>query len=399
MSIFKKYAHYSALAVVTFFALTSFVRAASFDCQKAGTAIEKQICSDGYLNGLDDVLGSNYKKMMASNIGSGAQENLKSTQLQWLKSRNRCQDRQCLVNAYKVRIEEICAYPVITGAHPSCGTPEDYKHLDAGDLISELDGNWYSPQWKYGYVMKNGVGTATSTNSPNFKVGQQIIELAPSSHTSFSGKQVYTDGKFYNVEAQLINGKLHFQGEKNAKWVMERVGGASQAAPNNPASPQVTQSAPTRPAATSGGGEVGDKLFVTAPRAAPIHVSKGGTRYWACNGMVSPKLINIIYQELVQFSNDEGIPPPSNDTCHYKIGTFNAMGNSITTYTVEFYINRANMETCVLRDYCSDFRSMTFKLKNDVLHRQYLITNVSRKINRFACVAMSGQVASLRGGC
>jgi hypothetical protein len=40
----------------------------------------------------------------------------------------------------------------------SCGTPEDYKHLDAGDLISELDGNWYSAQWKYGYVTKNGIG-------------------------------------------------------------------------------------------------------------------------------------------------------------------------------------------------------------------------------------------------
>ena len=399
MSIFKKYAHYSALAVVAFFALTSFVRAASFDCDKAGTAIEKQICADGYLNALDELLGTNYKKMTASNIGSGALDQLKTTQRAWLVSRNRCQDRQCLVNAYRVRVEAICDYPVLSGAHPGCETADDYKHLDTSDQLAELDGNWYSSQWKYGYVMKDGVGIATSTNSPNFKVGQKIIELRPSSHTSYSGQQVYTDGKFYNIEAQLINGKLHFQGEKNAKWVMERVGGGSQSAPSSPPSPQVAQPAPSRPAAASSGGEVGDKLFVTAPRAAPIHVSKGGTRYWSCNGMVSPKLIDIIYQELVQFSNDEGIPPPSNDTCHYKIGTFNAMGNSITTYTVEFYINRTNMETCVLRDYCSDFRSMTFKLKNDVLHRQYLITNVNRKINRFACVAMSGQVASLRGGC
>jgi len=249
MSTLKKYINRCALAAVTFFSLISFVHAASFDCAKAGTAIERQICSDGYLNGLDDILGANYKKMMAANIGSRAQDNLKSTQMQWLASRNRCQDRQCLVNAYKVRIEEICAYPVLSGMHPSCGTPDDYKHLDAGDLISELDGNWYSPQWKYGYVMKNGVGVATSTNSPNFQVGQKIIELRPSSHTSFSGQQVYTDGKFYNIEAQLINGKLHFQGEKNAKWVMERVGGSPSpqaaapsqtTAPVQPASPAQT---------------------------------------------------------------------------------------------------------------------------------------------------------------
>ena len=136
MSTFKKYVHHSALAFVAFFSLTGYVHAASFDCTKAGTAIEKQICNDGYLNGLDDVLGSNYKKMMASNIGSGAQENLRLTQRQWLTSRNRCQDRQCLVNAYKVRIEQICDYPVITGRHPGCGTPEDYKHLDAGGLVA-----------------------------------------------------------------------------------------------------------------------------------------------------------------------------------------------------------------------------------------------------------------------
>ena len=33
------------------------------------------------------------------------------------------------------------------------------------EQLAELDGNWYSPQWKYGYVMKDGVGIATSTNS------------------------------------------------------------------------------------------------------------------------------------------------------------------------------------------------------------------------------------------
>lgn len=266
MSTFKKHVHHSALALVAFFSLTSYVYAASFDCTKAGTAIERQICTDGYLNGLDDVLGSNYKRMMAANIGSGAQENLRSTQLQWLTSRNRCQDRQCLVNAYKVRIVQICDYPVVSGAHPGCGTPEDYKHLDAGDLISELDGNWYSAQWKYGYVMKNGVGVATSTNSPNFKVGQQIIELAPSSHTSFSGKQVYTDGKFYNVEAQLINGKLHFHGEKNVKWVMERVGGSSQAAAaSQAATPAPQTSPPTRPQPQT--NNTGTKEFSPAEKA------------------------------------------------------------------------------------------------------------------------------------
>ena len=100
----------------------------------------------------------------------------------------------------------------------------------AQNAIELLNGNWYSAQWKYGYVLKNGVGTATSTNSPNFQVGQNIIQLTATSPTTFSGRQVYTDGKFYNVQATLqADGRLYFEGEKNAKWHMDRVGGAPRA--------------------------------------------------------------------------------------------------------------------------------------------------------------------------
>lgn len=94
----------------------------------------------------------------------------------------------------------------------------------AQGALEAIDGSWYSTQWKYGYVLKNGVGTATSTNSPNFQVGQKIIELTATSPTTFTGRQIYTDGKFYNVSAKLeADGRLVFQGEKNAKWVMDRI--------------------------------------------------------------------------------------------------------------------------------------------------------------------------------
>jgi hypothetical protein len=107
-----------------------------------------------------------------------------------------------------------------------CGFSSAY----AQNALEVIDGNWYSKQWKYGYVLKNGIGTATSTNSPNFQVGQQILQLTATSHTTFSGRQVYTDGKFYLVTATLhADGRLHFEGEKNAKWFMERVGASSQA--------------------------------------------------------------------------------------------------------------------------------------------------------------------------
>jgi hypothetical protein len=111
--------------------------------------------------------------------------------------------------------------------------------------LATLDGNWYSPQWKYGYVLKDGVGVATSTNSPNFQVGQNILRLAATSSTTFVGQQVYKDGKFYQVNVKLMpDGSLHFEGEKNVKWVMERIGappqGASTANPQG-SSPKASQ--------------------------------------------------------------------------------------------------------------------------------------------------------------
>ena len=105
--------------------------------------------------------------------------------------------------------------------------------LSAHAQIAMLDGNWHSPQWKYGYVLKDGMGVATSTNSPNFQVGQNIIQLTATSPNTFTGQQVYTDGKFYKVNAKLqTDGRLYFEGEKNVKWVMERIGLPPQASPS-----------------------------------------------------------------------------------------------------------------------------------------------------------------------
>ena len=104
----------------------------------------------------------------------------------------------------------------------------------AQTALQSIDGQWYSPEWRYGYVLRNGVGTATSTNSPNFQVGQNIIQLTATSSNTFTGRQVYTDGRFYNVSVTLLNdGRLYFSGEKNVQWTMQRVGSA----PSNNAQP------------------------------------------------------------------------------------------------------------------------------------------------------------------
>jgi uncharacterized protein len=105
---------------------SSFVIAASFDCTKATTFVEKTICSEPLLSKLDDALAENYIGMYYSNFG-GTQKSLKTEQLKWLSSRNKCTDSKCLVKSYQKRIDETCDYGVVSGLHPICSMAEDIK--------------------------------------------------------------------------------------------------------------------------------------------------------------------------------------------------------------------------------------------------------------------------------
>lgn len=99
----------------------------SFDCAKASTFSEKAICSDPLLGKLDGALSENYKYMLASDIGEGARTDLKDTQKKWLSERNKCTSNQCLADAYRKRIDEVCEYPVISGVHPVCVSSDEIK--------------------------------------------------------------------------------------------------------------------------------------------------------------------------------------------------------------------------------------------------------------------------------
>lgn len=89
--------------------------------------------------------------------------------------------------------------------------------------LTRLDGRWYSDEWAYGYTLSGGEGTATVSNSPNFKPGDKIIFLKSLGDTRFAGEQVYKDGQFYRITANLMpDGRLAFQGERGVKWIMRR---------------------------------------------------------------------------------------------------------------------------------------------------------------------------------
>jgi hypothetical protein len=149
----------------------------------------------------------------------------------------------------------------------------------------------------------------------------------------------------------------------------------------------------------SNANEVGNRTFVAEPKAAPVYVSKGGTRYWSCNGFVGQNVIDVTYAEILQLSNSEGIKIPQKNFCYWKRGVFNFGGNSIQTYTIQFYLDQNAFYSCTALDNCQEIRSMDFKMINDQLHRQYLITSAPNRKTRFACIANTGKVVSATSGC
>ena len=99
--------------------VSSSAFAVSFDCAKASTFAEKTTCSDSLLRKLDDALSSNYKAMLGADFG-GSVTDLRNEQREWIASRNKCTTQECLVAAYKKRIDETCDYGVVSGVHPEC---------------------------------------------------------------------------------------------------------------------------------------------------------------------------------------------------------------------------------------------------------------------------------------
>ena len=76
-------------------------QAASFDCVKSTTKVEKLICSDAELSKLDEELNAAYKTALQD----GKQDDsIKQAQKQWMKDRNGCADAACVKQAYETRL-------------------------------------------------------------------------------------------------------------------------------------------------------------------------------------------------------------------------------------------------------------------------------------------------------
>lgn len=77
------------------------ISAASFDCTKTTSQVEKLICSDRELSELDSNLGGLYRSKSSSRPSAEAD------QKQWLRQRDFCKTADCVRAAYLKRINDL----------------------------------------------------------------------------------------------------------------------------------------------------------------------------------------------------------------------------------------------------------------------------------------------------
>jgi uncharacterized protein len=101
--------HNLVLGTFCFLIVAGNIHAASFDCGKAASEVEKMICSNDELSKLDESLNKAYLRVLKRN---DIKKQTIERQRQWLKNeRNSCRDAECLKKAYESRIGELESQP------------------------------------------------------------------------------------------------------------------------------------------------------------------------------------------------------------------------------------------------------------------------------------------------
>lgn len=90
-----------AIAVGMLLLGSSGAQAASFDCAKAQSKVEKMICADAELSKLDEDMAHAWARYREKYF---YEEHVRGTQKNWIAQRNRCTSTQCLLQAYQERI-------------------------------------------------------------------------------------------------------------------------------------------------------------------------------------------------------------------------------------------------------------------------------------------------------
>ena len=122
-----------------------FASAASFDCAKAKSLVEKTICSDGELSKLDEKLSEVYKISLKEHP---VQNYVRARQREWIRDNNTCDKAKlavCLRNNYEKRI--LTLTDISTAKVYSNTEKFEYSNGDAVAEIREKNGKFFINVW------------------------------------------------------------------------------------------------------------------------------------------------------------------------------------------------------------------------------------------------------------
>jgi uncharacterized protein len=133
---------YIIIIILIFTGVSSPLGAASFDCQKATTDIEKMICDSPQLSRADEKMASAYQNLRRALL-EPEREVLLNDQRVWLQERDRvlrtCTEINCEIQFYQVRIQQLA--PVETaGFDCRKATTLVEKKICNSTLLSHADG-------------------------------------------------------------------------------------------------------------------------------------------------------------------------------------------------------------------------------------------------------------------
>ena len=129
--------HYALVLIALSFGAIS-TQAASFDCAKAVSAVEKLICENPALSDLDEQMARAYREKVAIDP-----ELSRTEQRVWIsETRNRCVDGGCLYTAYRNRINTLTGDAEILT--PQAPSPPTQPKLDSQSAI-DITGATGSP--------------------------------------------------------------------------------------------------------------------------------------------------------------------------------------------------------------------------------------------------------------
>lgn len=207
-------------AAIMLLAIAGTASAASFNCDKAATFVEKTICSNNSLSKLDDALAENYKHMMASDIGKGARMDLRTTEREWLTMRNKCTTAQCIETLYRQRVDAVCDYPVISGLHPDCTSADDAlavsngaRRAQAAQPAAQLKAVKIKPTVQKQQKAVTSVTTAPDDNSDVPKFVQYGLGAVGVSKSDYD--------ELYNILGKSCNGFHGLRQEPNNPYAVE----------------------------------------------------------------------------------------------------------------------------------------------------------------------------------